>query len=89
MATDHDTGIELSPEELRRALSLRPKVPLTAAQQDGLLEMLEWFEQRKSRIEEARLRREAWQKRYPIIFAGLSSLIGVITLVYNVWVRRP
>jgi hypothetical protein len=81
-------GTELSHEELQRALALRPKVPLTAAQQDGILEMLEWFEQRQSKIEEARLRREAWQKRYPIIFAGLSSLIGLVTLGYNLWVKR-
>lgn len=81
-------GVELTPEELERALSLRPKVPLTATEQLGLLEMLAWYEERKEELVRARERREAWQKRFPVIFTAVSALIGVLTLGYNILVRK-
>ena len=80
-------GVELTPEELERALSLRPKVPLTAQQQSAVLEMLEWFEDKKESLLKAQLRREAWAKRYPIIFGGASVLIASATAIYNIFVK--
>lgn len=82
------TGVELTAEELERALAMRPKVPLTAEQQAGLLEMLEWYTERKEDLAKARARREVWQKRFPIIFTAVSTIIGLATLAYNIMVRR-
>lgn len=84
MAND---GIELTREELERALQLRPKVPLTAEQQDALLEMLEWWQTKQEQVEVARMRREAWQKRYPIIFGATSALVALVSLAYNIFRR--
>lgn len=72
-------SLDLSPEELDHALLMREK------QQARLLRMLDWYERHERALEATQRRREAWQKRYPIIFGAASVLITAATAAYNVW----
>jgi putative copper export protein len=80
-------AVELSPEELERALAMRPRVPLTAGEQAGLLEMLQWYLAKKEVIRQREERRASWMKRFPTIFGAISALLAISTAIYNfVWV---